>query len=358
MSFFDADPERPRLKFKESNPFGKSTKSDPPGECDGAESVATHSAETALGGGVAVSLPFAPPSEKKNENEKGKEKEKENEARGIATEGSKKSKMVIRSARKLLPKRVSFVEEETTEPAATIATTAAATAPRIAATATSMTTTTISTMNEPPVIEGDAMDIVPANAEEEASKHEGEGKSTPSLSSTPTQEDLNVERKSIEKSAASTSSSSSSSTSTVVAYQQETDKDMDVTTYFCEALASDEEAKNDEDAEETDVDNHDTSEDIMETVKHQQACVAREVEDIFTDCTSGRKEQALATAQSLASDPLVAVSIAMSLLFKQTELLSASSALVKELESALARETGGKAPSHEEPSAAEEEEMQ
>ena len=356
MSFFDADPERPRLKFKDSNPFGKSTKSDPPGECDGAESVATHSAETASGGGVAVPLPFALPSEKKNE------KEKENEVRGIATEGSKKSKMVIRSARKLLPKRVSFVGEETTEPAATIATTATAAASRTASAATAMTTTTSSTMNEPPVIEGDAMDIVPANAEEEASKHKGEGMSTPSLSSTSTQEDLNVERKSIEQSAASTSSSSSSSssssTSTVVASQQETDKDMDVTTYFREALASDEEAKNDEDAEETDVDNHDTSEDIMETVKHQQACVAREVEDIFTDCTSGRKEHALATAQSLASDPLVAVSIAMSLLFKQTELLSASSALVKELESALAGETGGKAPSHEDPSAEEEEEMQ
>jgi hypothetical protein len=304
MSFFDVDPERPRLKFKDSDPFGQKEKvSDPQAEnADNESHIRAAAAEV-------------PPEPKE------KDVGKENEVRGIATEGARKKQQSVSgirpSASKLLPKRVTFFGEKSKKTS------------QLPAAATTATTTKEASLDEPGTTESMAMDVAPANEEVEAAVPlPAGGVMTSSSSSTSHKRQTIAEQQAIDKpvlTSISSSSSSSSSTSTVSA-SQEIEMEM-------EAMADDIDMDEEED--------EDTSDRIMATVTDQQACVTKEVEDFAAESTRLRKEQALATAHRLASDPLVAISKAVHLQHKQKQLQSTTATLVGVLEEMIVKEEAG-----------------
>ena len=92
--------------------------------------------------------------------------------------------------------------------------------------------------------------------------------------------------------------------------------------------------------DEIEEDNEDTSDDIISSVKDKQTCVTEEVEGLILEVGLDHKEQVLNTSQYLVSDPLIEMKRVMELQLRQREFISMMTSLMGELDSILQAEEG------------------
>lgn len=304
MAFFDADPERPRLKFKDVDPFSGSLGDGKSKQMNLNENSAVDNSSTA-GATRAISSVAAVVSTERIMGASAEEilpdldADIEQEVKGIATEGARRpSGGAIRSVKKLLPKRVSFAGNKSNQ---------ALQPDFLNETEKEPAPTPTGLIDHLPDPNSEDMDVELAPVCEATVDNAG-----PSLKPLG---DIEVHYDTPETVANSLQISSSSSSSS----------------NQMEAVIADD--------TEDETDDEEKSNDIISAVKDQQACVTKEVEDHLSESVRDRRQQALETSQSLVSDPLMAISRAMELHLLQRGRLSSMKTFLEELEAVLETES-------------------